>query len=289
MELNVSENTFLDRNFLPRNSFGELSMQKLLRQKLYAVIISLQEPNKKISYSNKLLLNFTASEIAIGRLKFQLGYRCAIALQLSRQLDLSSLSLAKQLVSNLSAVCPGFTILVQESGWIEFRVSDRALAIWLQQISQTIRSPKQRSLKEILPGLFTLQYAHARCCSLLRLGEREGLIQLNETLQWKHPHLIPWLDKDEAFRLIHPTEIYLIGQIFEVIDALACQKTDWNKLATRLSEAVLDCDRDCRIWGDIRRDYLELSQARLGLYAIAQLLLQELLEEKLQVPAPVKL
>ncbi|NJO93616.1 MAG: hypothetical protein HC820_03230 [Hydrococcus sp. RM1_1_31] len=264
-------------------------MQRLLQQKLYTVASLLHQPSKKISNSNEWLLDFTASDITLYRLKSQIGYRCAIALQLARQQGLSSLSIAEQLLSGLITVCPDFTILVEESGWIEFRPSDRALAIWLQQISQQINFQRKELLKEIVPNFFNLQYTHARCCSLLRLGHREGIIQLNETLQWKQPYPIPWLDKDNKFRLIHPAEIYLIGEIMEVIDVLDREKVDWIKLTNQFSEAVLECDRDCQFLGEVKRNYPELSQAKLGLYAIAQLLLQKLLEEKIKVWAPVEL
>lgn len=289
MELNVSENTFLCQDLLLKNLFSDLSIKKWLQRKLYAVASSLNRESQNISNSNELLLNFTASDISLSPLKSHIGYRCAIALQLARQQDFSSLIIAEQIGANLKTICPEFTILVKDSGWIEFQVSDRALAIWLQPIFQKISCPKKELLKEIVPNLFAIQYTHARCCSLLRLGEREELIQLDEILKWKHPYPISWLDEKDNFRLIHPIEKNLIGQFLEVVDALDRNKTDWNKLATQLSKAVLECDRDCRIFGDVKRNNRELSQARLGLYAIARLLLQKLLEEKLGIWAPIEL
>jgi hypothetical protein len=61
------------------------------------------------------------------------------------------------------------------------------------------------------------------------------------------------------------------------------------KLAMNLSEAVLEFERYCRIWGEVKQETPDLSQARLALIAIAQLLLWQLLQEKIGVWAPIEL
>ena len=65
--------------------------------------------------------------------------------------------------------------------------------------------------------LFAIQYAHARCCSLVLLAHREGLIKLREplsdvSLAFRNVvsrQQIPWLNCDEKLRLNHPDESYV--------------------------------------------------------------------------------
>jgi arginyl-tRNA synthetase len=139
-----------------------------------------------------------------------------------------------------------------------------------------------------------MQYAHARCCSLLRLADQEGLIELTNldfsqpTWHWQQPEPIPYLD-GTRLRLGQPSEQKLIAQLLRVIEAqLDEQPLDTAKLAYHLSQAFLEFERYCRIWGEVKQDHLALAQARLGLIALTQLLLKKLLE-KLCIPSPAGL
>ncbi|WP_083602358.1 hypothetical protein [Hydrococcus rivularis] len=297
MRLNVSEIHFSCQKFSLAVPFCFLSIGKLLRQKLFA--LALLERKKQTEIISD---DFFPEKITLYYLKSQIGYRSAIALQLAKGQTRSSQEIAEQLVKHLTILEPSdrvsldFIIRVWEPGWIDFFISDRALALWLQQLPQIFYPTLVRSVKEaIVPHLFSSQYAHARCCSRLRLGHREGLIELRELdfsqpiWQWKHPHPIPFLASGK-FQLVCPTQQNLIRQILVVTDALDGNATEnWIELATNLSEAILEFERRCRIWGEVKQETPQLSQARLGLIAIAQVLLQQLLQEKIGVWAPIEL
>ena len=72
-----------------------------------------------------------------------------------------------------------------------------------------------------MPNLFAVQYAHARCCSLVLLAHREGLIKLREPVPntspafWSviSPNPLPWLNCDGTLRLNYPDERRLIGEL----------------------------------------------------------------------------
>ncbi len=158
------------------------------------------------------------------------------------------------------------------------------------------------TLKDV-PNLFPVQYAHARCCSLLRLAHRQGLIKLRDldfntsSGQLVQPNPIPWLNDDQGadtgqirLRLVHPAERRLIAQMLDVSDIISDQgQLSYLKLATALSHAFESFYSSCRIWGEVKTKTPKLAQARLGLVAITQGLLRSLLQEKLGVPAPVEL
>lgn len=159
-----------------------------------------------------------------------------------------------------------------------------------------------KSLKDVA-NLFPVQYAHARCCSLLRLAHRQGLIQLRDldfntpSGQLVQPNPIPWLNDDQGahtgqirLRLVHPAERRLIAQMLDVSDIISDQgQLSCLKLASALSNAFESFYSSCRIWGEVKTQTPKLAQARLGLVAIIQRLLRSLLQEKLGVPAPVEL
>ncbi len=120
-------------------------------------------------------------------------------------------------------------------------------------------------------NLFPVQYAHARCCSLLSLAQESGLIN------WNKPNPVP----SRPFFLTHPPETDLIAQLFLIVDALECAKeVDWVKLALNLSNTWEEFYRKSRIWGKIE---LELAQGRLALMALTEYFLRTLLQERIGV------
>ncbi|NJK50186.1 hypothetical protein HC931_20440 [Candidatus Gracilibacteria bacterium] len=287
MTINVSENTFVFPPYLFKVSLSCFSMRRLIEQTLKNML--LLEPND---------VNYRAlPKITLYSLPSPLGYRSAIALQLTKE-EKSRVLFLKKFVTSLSKTHSeqsnratlDFTVRVREAGWIDFYPSDRALAIWLQQLLQYLELPDAKPVKEeITANLFASQYAHARCCSLLRLGHREGLIQLNSVWQWDAPNPLPWCHP-ERLQLVCPREQHLIGQILVVVDELdSVSVKESIKLVTNLSQSALEFDRHCRIWGEVKKEIPQLSQARLGLIAIARLLLQKLLQEKIGIWAPVEL
>ncbi|MGD2183092.1 hypothetical protein [Lusitaniella coriacea] len=230
-------------------------------------------------------------------------YRCAIALGLARHYRLSAMEIACQLRDAIAAqsVEFQFAVRVEASGWMEFHLRDRAIALWLEQLFAQHQTEQFDSgeKQEISANLFPIQYAHSRCCSLLRLANREGAILLDRPQEysppwiWLDPISIPWLKGEDTLRFEQAVEWQPISRFLAIADAIASETktspTQWLKLATDLSNAILEFERSCRIFGDVRRKNPELAQVRLGLVAIAQFLLGWLLQQKLGIAAPVEL
>jgi DALR anticodon binding domain len=217
--------------------------------------------------------------------------------------------------SSTNAALQNFTVKVVPPGWIYLQLSDPGTATWLQRLAQAppwvgsggaeISPPLlvPASERPLPPKakLFEAQYAHARCCSLLRLAHREGMIELAEANLQISPHFwrlkaptpIPWLDRDEKLRLVHPAERSLIFHLLTLLDHLYCvsrsRPIDGEKSASNLSQVFLTFDRQCRIWGEVKSENPQLAQARLGLILATQPLLHLLLEDCLGVPAPLEL
>lgn len=174
----------------------------------------------------------------------------------------------------------------------------------------------ERPISKRDDGAFTAQYAHARCLSLLHLADREELLTRdfsNRTLTVGEAialEPIPWLNANQQLRLKHPSERQLLSQLLNILDEIYCpvsvvdglnggsetltgthlvSQAQVSKLAKALSQRFLTFYADCRIWGDVQRDDRDLAHARLGLVILTQSLLQLLLQEFLQVPAPLEL
>jgi len=146
------------------------------------------------------------------------------------------------------------------------------------------------------PPLFTAQYAHARCCSLLRLAHQEGLMGLRQEGQQENYHgsvpfskSIPWLD-GHKIRLTHPASGHLIAELVQVVDQFECHSSvKWETAALNLSQAFEIFWSNCRIFGEVKTTSPELAQARLGLVMATQSVLRFLLEEKLGISALMEL
>ena len=253
-------------------------------------------------------------------------YRSAIAFKLAPVWQLPPLDIANQLTASLPASCENppaqiyldFNVEVVSPGWIHFRLNEGSLAIWLQGLIQmplSVHPGDDSSLKlqktevkgdERLTdtrNYFPMQYAHARCCSLLRLAHRQGLITLQDldfnTLDWQliEPNPIPWLnDNREAdteqvvLRLQHPAERRLITQILDLPDSISnLDRLRAIKLTSTLSKAFEGFYSSCRIWGEVKTQTPKLAQARLGLVEVTRGLLRSLLQDQLGIPAPVEL
>lgn len=236
-------------------------------------------------------------------------YRSAIALRLARSRQLRPLDLAQLFASHLEyrlreAFGDDFTIEVAPPGWIQVSLGDSSLAHWLHFFTQTsfpINSEwvmSGRSSLQQLPAdmIFPWQYAHARCCSLLRNGERSGAIALEPNpppaiLRWRAIGPIDWLAGEGQLRLVHPGDRQLINRLLATVDALCCphrppQVATAVQLVQSLSQSFLTFERDCRIWGEVKTQIPELATARLGLILAVQQMLKLLLSEVLGVFAP---
>ncbi|MHC5595613.1 MAG: DALR anticodon-binding domain-containing protein [Nostoc sp.] len=226
------------------------------------------------------------------------------------------MELARAIASDISGICEDvFSIQVVPPGWIHFELTHSTLATWLQSLVEgsgewgvgsggdeaNNQCPMPNAQCPMPNSLFTVQYAHARCCSLVLLAHREGLIKLREPVPntspafWDviSPNPLPWLNCDGIVRLNHPDERRLIGELIQVVDNIECPdvggSVKWEKVALKLSQAFEKFWCNCRIWGEVKITSPELAQARLGLLMATQSVLRFVLEENLGVFAPLEL
>ncbi|BAY94080.1 MULTISPECIES: DALR anticodon-binding domain-containing protein [unclassified Tolypothrix] len=248
-----------------------------------------------------------------GRDDKRILYISGVALKLEKSQNQKSLDIAQAIAANLSELDGDvFRIEIVPPGWIHLELTHPALAAWLQNIAIGIFRERKIASNENPPvsnprRLFAVQYAHARCCSLLQQAQREGLIKLQEVLldteknidlqktslsnstsaDWSvtFPSPIPWLDSEEKLRLNHSAEGRLINELVQVVDDLECHAinstVNWEQAALNLSQAWENFWRECRIWGKVKTTSPELAQARLGLLMVTQSVFKLLLEEKL--------
>ncbi|WP_234300973.1 DALR anticodon-binding domain-containing protein [Sphaerospermopsis aphanizomenoides] len=255
-----------------------------------------------------------------------------MGLRISASRHPQALEIVQELATYLSANCGDiFSSQIISPHWIHLELTDSALGSWLHNLTvdssglegvqeemgrrgdgennislstSCLLSPVKSHLspsssflrnKQIL--FFTIQYAHARCCSLLRLAHQEGLIQLIDNSAGVQCFLsaraIPWLNSDQKFRLQQPEEIRLIHQLVKMVDDLIFpdvhSAVNWEKAGLKLSQAFESFWCHCRIWGEVKMNFWELAQARLGLLIATQVVLRAVLETKLGVLAPVEL
>lgn len=222
-----------------------------------------------------------------GRDVKEILYISNIALVLEKSEKFSVIEIANAIGSHISTIYnKEFKIKIVAPGWLHFEVLHPFLATWLQHLIRNGEALEVGEVGEELapptpPALFSAQYAHARCCSLLRLAEREGLT--------KGLDRIPWLDGDRLSLNQHK-EARLIAELIEVVDRICCDLGfNWEKAALSLSQAFESFWSHCRIWGEVKTTSPELAQARLGLIMATQSVLKFLLEEKLGIFAVVEL
>ncbi|WP_339406374.1 DALR anticodon-binding domain-containing protein [Nodularia sp. LEGE 04288] len=244
-----------------------------------------------------------------GRDNSRVLYISGLALQLAKSHNQTTMEIASGIVSHLSAIRGDFfSVQIVPPGSIYLELTHPFLATWLQSlVVRNIGEDWETGTRKItVPNpsrLFVIQYAHARCYSLLLLAHREGLIKLREPMpdiseNSALAHLasaqqIPWLNDDQKLRLSHPAEGRLIAELVQVIDNLDCPDlsgaVNWEKVALDLSQAFEAFWSQCRIWGKVKISAPELAQARLGLVIATQSVLRCLLVDKLGAFAPLEL
>ncbi|MGB7444703.1 MAG: DALR anticodon-binding domain-containing protein [Coleofasciculaceae cyanobacterium] len=314
-----------------------MSIKRLLQKQLFRAVSLYDVSSKSTNLASKQ--QFRPENIPLHRLQNEtlLIYRSPIALQQEAQRQLKAIDLANKLIgyfptinkTNATNNYLELSIEVIAPGWINFRFPEQSVGTWLQDSTQIFSSPEEErelgirgaargesgihapnltestntsSTSKSLP-LFRLQYIHARCCSLLRLADKQALIKLkqpeskNLCLQIVEPNPIPWLINYQGvevepigLRLKHPAELGLISKIIDVQDAVNDQsQNSLLKLATILCSSFDNFYSNCRIWGEVKAKNPQLSQARLGLVTITQVLLFFILRERLGVSAPLEL
>lgn len=226
-------------------------------------------------------------------------YQWAIAPRLSRILALSPETIAQTLVAvfsqsmGLSRQCQVGTLAsnhlwancevqVWSSQLLQIAVGDRALAYWLEETIPGTTAPQMVADPILPPGAaanlpedpFFLQVAHARCCSLLRLGAREGLITLappdgGVPQAILAPCPLPWLTAEGQLRLPHRMERQLLSQVLHSLDGLE-EGSDrapaalWTQ-AVALGHSFHAFEAACRLLGQVKAEDPQLAQVRLGL------------------------
>ncbi|MBD1921143.1 hypothetical protein H6F77_08565 [Microcoleus sp. FACHB-831] len=303
MESKVAKNTSNEELLSLNSSLNWPAIKQLLQQQVQVAI------DLYTQRSGMRCVPLDASSIPLQGLNDKIGlYRCAIALKLSNLWHLNAIEIASGLVDCLPTcnITTGrfvleFTVEVVPPGWINFQLTAEGIAAWLQHTLMEAEPRYYRSQAE--PGneegwaaasrakttLFPLQYAHARCCSLLRLGHREGLIELSNpnpdipAFQIIDPAPIPWLDGLQQLRFVHPAELRLIACLW----AIAEESSGNSKI--HLAIAFESFYSSCRIWGEVKTQARELAIARLGLVAVSQLLLSLLMQEFWGISAPIEL
>lgn len=327
MDNNVSKNTFSDKFFKLGFTDDEptISVKALLKFNLLKTInlycqesnISLNPECISLALERKIILlqsSYRAlssttkpNSILLEPQSALVVYRCAIAFFLTQHCQLPPQIIAESLVNFLSKIAANsapksYLKLVTQSvypGWIDFHLSDRSLARWLEQSLIFLKtkpiSTGDRILTKNDQDLFPLQYAHARCCSILRLGAREKLITIKDrdfldavgySVKYKQ---ISWLDQLGNFCLTHEAEYCLLRQLLTIVDSFASGSSNWVKLAVNLSEAILNFDAHCPIVGFVKQKTPNLAIARLKLITLVQYWLQKLLSEKIGVEALTEL
>lgn len=254
------------------------SPKAILQENLKGLILL---DDLKTQYSDRYS-DKSASQIPLYRVKSpsSIIYRCPIALQFPDRAVEFAHKIVERFVEKFGDR-HRFSVEIVRSPWIDFRLGDRALADWLQEL---LRKPLSLPQKNTPSQIDLCQYVHARCLSLLYSAARDQLITLYPlqkclNWQWQEPQSIPWLESSQL-RLQHPTESALIAELVDIGDRTIGKKAEnWHKLALQLGDRFLACDRACRIWGQP----VELARARLALVAVVQRVLHWILQEKLRV------
>lgn len=236
-----------------------------------------------------------------GRDEKKFLYISGIALWLSKSQNQPPMEIAQAIASHLLANGGDvFDVRIVPPGWIHLELTHQAIATWLQNIAVGGLGVGKIETKQHPATLFSVQHAHARCCSLILLAHREGLITLGEPLpntsacigNLISPNPIPWLEGEEKLRLHHSAESRLISELIQVVDDFASPTSrvvNWEQIALGLSQAFENFWSNCRIWGEVKINSPQLAQARLGLVMATGSVLRFVLEEKLGVFAPSQL
>jgi hypothetical protein len=195
--------------------------------------------------------------------------------------------------------------------WLYLQFSDIALAGWLQRCFVTeprlVGYDRPNNLLSVSTtisedhSIFVLQYAHARCCSLIRI--------LSETLQIQlpNPSTLPWL-LAQSLNDAHPAEQNLIRFLLQFPQAILGQKiirgipgsatpgyqSNYSEIVQSaqllsFNAAFLIFHQDCQIFSFRVKQDEDRLRFRLTLLQLTQRLLQFSLHQLLGIYAPSSL
>lgn len=332
MDSNVSKNTNSHKfcKILLDQKKPTISLKKLLKQLLRS-IYDLYQQQFNVQFEHKFVATVVEPEIVLANLKItqlslrnnpgkildepqstSIVYSCPFALTLASYCQISPQTVTHNLKtliipepnSLLTESSLELRVEICSSGRLNFYLDSQNLATWLERSlflikermidEQDLSAVTTSPLDQTPAKLFPIQYTHARCCSLLRLGERSQLIALQgnfEQLRWslKDSPPVTWLDDNGNCCLSTASEYELLRQLLMVADTFEGNPNydEWAKLALSLSLKTAIFQADCRFLGNIQPPQKAI--ARLGLIALVQYWLQRILIEKLNLLAPIEL
>jgi len=312
--------------------FSKQLLQTILQDALVCNENFLEKSFSCMSNSHLCLLRskFQHSKSLLKRIHktTQLTYLSAVPHQICAYADTSATKVAHSLAAHLStyrydrpsfhspiglspALLNHLHIQATPSGYLEFKIDDWAIAHWLNHLTQPVASvfgfstPQFPTNECSRQNLFSIQHAHARCCSLLRLAvhqQRIGIHLLDAPSQWQwtQPDPISWLTTAHRLRTWHLSERQLINQCFTVLDELPWQLDNSHQntsasslspsqimtLAQDLAQAFSTMHQQCQIWGVLQTEGRDRLTAHLALILVTQRLLYGLLQIGLGVVAP---
>jgi hypothetical protein len=271
----------------------------------------------------------------------QYQYVSTIAHQLAAKSTLTPLEICQNLdipIPTLAALEKSVPIELDcwynEASYIYFQLTPKSIELWLnyihdsplEQLGFSATSIPTESLAK--PRIDLAIYAHARCCSLLKLAASEKVVRLATNWQISRSNcLVDVVDSknrlttESNYIFEHPAEQQLIQTLMAVLDVIYSdhrqldsfqaesredrsptnrqisrggfnghQKSpNWSKLTIDLAQSWLEFDRHCQIFGDVKQKNPRLAIARCGLTAISRRYLQVLLENYLGVEAALEL
>lgn len=320
MDSNVSKKTFLHKFFKlgldsEKNS---LSVKELLKQMLLSALDLARQnlsfptdpPFTSQSLGSKIvLLHSSIESISSSRQTDQvlltsklspIVYGSPIALVIAsygkKKPGLVAEELSNLLVSSPSEIDRQSDLIlftrIAKSGWINFYLENKSIASWLETSLNSISlipavdatSSLAIDSSSYQTDLFPAQYVHARCCSLLRLAQREKL-----SIATHKSSIACWLDAENNFCLQETIELLLLRQIFLAADSFPQESSNWRRLALNLSEILALFLSECRFLGRVKHRTPQKTIARLKLIALTRYWLGRILVEKLQIAAPTSL
>jgi hypothetical protein len=213
---------------------------------------------------------------------------------------------------------------IHPKGWLYAGFNAKNFAKFLQNLitaepmllalAQTKEASKIRpSIISSDPALFGLQYAHARCCSLLRLGHQEKFLPPQDLEHYfTDCGTSLWQTDSGELRLQTKAEQALLLALLQFPQSLSPQKVAYGccaptvhgaetrvmwplpqahlrKQAMVWGQLFTNFYSDCRLFGDIQTHQPQLASARFALVLIVKKVLAFFLEDILQMTAPLTL
>jgi hypothetical protein len=280
----------MDQMLLIQVRLNRVSLQSLLQDYLLGIIAK----GKLGQQLEKQVGQLTAQQVPVYRLKDfeQCTYRCSVAFAAAKRLSASPLEVAEEvwrdLGQQLSNCGPGegleFQVRLVAPGWLEFQLCNPLawLAFVLQHPPQHLPCPVAQD-----QDFFFAQYAHARCCSLLRMAQSQNLVEYRFSSRLpRESEKVPLAERDLGGSFLQffqdfpdPTERKLLGTLMIVIDGSnQLAPGEAVKQVKVLSHAMLAFYDRCRLWGEVQQENPELVQRRLALLAGVQIWLRWVLE-----------